>query len=328
MFETIFISRLVGKIPDECIATVRNELSIVMTEYDVVPKTTDLVPYENVIPDAAKYYIASRQVEGLSKNTLRNYTIILRTFFNAIRKPMEEITTNDIRAYLYQLQASGKQSNATLDRTRCHLNTFFNWCVDEGYLPKNPVRQIKTIKCEKKERRFLSDEELEMVRDACADITETAIIEFLYSTGCRVSELTSLKRSDVDFQTHEVKLFGKGSKYRTSYMNAKCELTLRKYLLTRSDASEFLFVGRRSPHNGYTNRTIEKMLEKIGERANLPFRLIPHILRHTTATHALQHGMDVTEIQKLLGHSKIDTTMIYAKTSQEDVKANHRKYVI
>lgn len=148
MFETILISRLVGKIPDECIATVRNELSIVMTEYDVVPKTTDLVPYENVIPDVAKYYIASKQVEGLSKNTLRNYTIILRTFFNAIRKPMEEITTNDVRAYLYQLQASGKQSNATLDRTRCHLNTFFNWCVDEGYLPKNPVRQIKTIKCE------------------------------------------------------------------------------------------------------------------------------------------------------------------------------------
>ena len=328
MFETILISRLVGKIPDECIATVRNELSIVMTEYDVVPKTTDLVPYENVIPDVAKYYIASKQVEGLSKNTLRNYTIILRTFFNAIRKPMEEITTNDVRAYLYQLQASGKQSNATLDRTRCHLNTFFNWCVDEGYLPKNPVRQIKTIKCEKKERRFLSDEELEIVRDACADITETAIIEFLYSTGCRVSELTSLKRSDVDFQTHEVKLFGKGSKYRTSYMNAKCELTLRKYLLTRSDASEYLFVGRRKPHSKYENRSIEKMLKMIGERANLPFRLIPHILRHTTATHALQHGMDVTEIQKLLGHSKIDTTMIYAKTSQDDVKANHRKYGI
>lgn len=328
MFETEFLARLVGQIPDEDLEAVRSALYITLADYDVVKKPTKIVPYENPIPDAVKYYIASRHVEGLSRKTLERYISALHMFFQIVRKPLDEIKTNDIRAYLYGLQASGQQCNATLDGTRAVLNVFFSWCVDEGYIERNPVRPIKPIKPEKKERRYLTDAELERIRDACTDPTESAMIEFLYSTGCRVGELVALKKSDVDFATHEVKLFGKGSKHRTSYMNAKCEHTLRKYLLSRIDESDYLFVGKRRPHNPYTNRGVEKLIAKVGTRANLSFTLVPHILRHTTATHALQHGMDITEIQKLLGHSKLDTTMIYAKTAEDSVKVDHKKYVV
>lgn len=328
MFETEFLARLIGKISDADIETVRSALHITLVDYDVVQRTTEIVPYETCVPDAVKHYIASRHVEGLSKKTLERYVSALNMFFQEVRKPLDEIKTNDIRAYLYKLQASGRQANGTLDGTRGMLSVFFSWCVDEGYIVRNPAKPIRPIRAEQKERQYLSDEELERVRDACNDITESAIIEFLYSTGCRVGELVILKKSDINFSTHEVKLFGKGSKHRTSYMNAKCEHTLRKYLLSRDDDSESLFVAKRKPHGAYTNRGVEKLIQKIGERANLPFNLVPHILRHTTATHALQHGMDITEIQKLLGHSKLETTMIYAKTTEESVKANHKKYIV
>lgn len=328
MFEDEFMLKLIGKIPDEYLQTVRQQLDMTLVNYDVRQKETELVVYQDPVPRAVKIYLAARKIEGLSEKTLERYEMILRKFFEDIGKPLEEIQTNDIRAYLYMLMDSGKQAAGALDGTRSCLRTFFEWAVDEGYTKKNPARQIRPIKGEKKERQFLTDADLELVRDACEDLTEAAMIEFLYSTGCRVGELVILKKKDVNFATHEVRLIGKGNKHRTSYMNAKCEYSLRKYLLAREDDSEFLFVGRRRPHNPYTNRGVEKLIEKIGKAAGLPYKLMPHILRHTTATHALQRGMDITEIQQLLGHSKLDTTMIYAKIAQDDVKANHRKYVI
>lgn len=328
MFADDFMMRLIGRIPDEYLQEIRQQLDIALVNYDVVEKQTELVVYQDRIPQAVKIYLASRKVEGLSNKTLKNYEIILRMFFENIGKSIEEVSTNDIRAYLYMLLDSGRQAAGALEGTRCCIRTFYEWAVDEGYVEKNPARRIRPIRGEKKERQYLTDAELERVRDACNDLTEAAIIEFLYSTGCRVGELVILKKSDVNFSTHEVKLYGKGNKHRTSYMNAKCEYVLRKYLLTRDDDGEYLFVGRRSPHKPYTNRGIERMVEQIGVRAQLPYRLVPHIMRHTTATHALQRGMDVAEIQRLLGHSKLDTTMIYAKIAQDDVKTSHRKYVI
>lgn len=328
MFENEFMMKLIGKIPDEYLQTIQQQLEMTLVNYEVTEKETALTIYQDPVPQALKIYLAARKIEGLSVKTLQRYEKTLRNFFTAVNKPLEEITTNDIRAYLYMLLDSGKQAANALDGTRGVIRTFFEWAVDEELVSKNPARQIRPIKGEKKERTFLTDEELERVRDACENRTELAMIDFMYSTGCRVGELVILKKSDISFATHEVKLFGKGAKHRTSYMSAKCEHSLKKYLLGREDESEYLFVGRREPHNPYTNRGVEKLIQKIGERAQLPFKLVPHILRHTTATHALQRGMDVTEIQQLLGHSKLETTMIYAKIAQEDVKANHRKYII
>lgn len=328
MFTDDFMMRLIGKVPDECLQTIRQQLDMVLVNYDVTQKETGIVVYQDTIPQAVKMYLASRKIEGLSDKTLQRYEMALRMFFENVGKPIEEVRTNDIRAYLYMLLDSGRQAASALDGTRGCIRTFYEWAVDEGYVDKNPARQIRPIKGEIKERQYLTDAELERVRDACGDLTEVAMIEFMYSTGCRVGELVALKKTDIDFGTHEVKIYGKGNKHRTSYMNAKCEYSLRKYMLIREDDSPYLFVGRRKPHGPYTNRGVEKMIEQIGKKAGLTYRLMPHILRHTTATHALQRGMDVTEIQQLLGHSKLDTTMIYAKISQEDVKANHRKYVI
>lgn len=328
MFETEVLSKLVNKISPSDLELVRVAMQTTLVNYDIQPKSTALIEYDGGLPEEVKYYLASRHIEGLSEKTLKRYSSALNMLFVNINKPIRDITTNDIRVYLFKLQSSGRQQNNTLDGTRGVLNVFFEWCVDEGYIEKNPVKQIKPIRGEQKERRYMTDAELECVRDACKDITESAIVEFLYSTGCRINELTKLNINDIDFATHEVRLFGKGNKHRISYMNAKCEHALRKYLLSRNDQSQYLFVGRRKPHTNFTNRGVQRMIEKIGERANLSYKLVPHIFRHTTATHALQRGMNITEIQKLLGHSKIDTTMIYAKTQQENVKADHKKYVI
>ena len=328
MFETELISKLFGKISPSDLELVKQAVQMTAVNYDIQPKSTAIVECNGGIPEEVKYYLASRHIEGLSDKTIKRYSSALVMFFTNVDKPIKDINTNDVRVHLFNLQSSGRQQNATLDGTRGILNTFFDWCVNEGYVDKNPVKLIRPIRYEKKERRYMTDDELERVRDACSDITESALVEFLYSTGCRVEELTKLTLNDINFSTHEVKLFGKGNKHRTSYMNAKCEYTLRKYLTMRDDDSKYLFVGRRKPHSGYSIRAIQVIIEKLGKRAGLSYKLMPHIFRHTTATHALQHGMDITEIQKLLGHSKLDTTMIYAKTSQESVKANHHKYVI
>ena len=169
---------------------------------------------------------------------------------------------------------------------------------------------------------------MELVRYACQSQRERAIIEILYSTGCRVTELSNLNRSDVDFSNGEVHLFGKGKKHRISYMNAKAEVVLKKYLETRTDLNDSLFVSQKSPYGRLKKNAIELIVRKVGERAGIERRLFPHLIRHTTATDAIDRGMDVTELQKILGHADLETTMIYAKISQENVKRSHKKYIV
>ena len=167
-----------------------------------------------------------------------------------------------------------------------------------------------------------------MVRDACKDYRERAIIELFYSTGCRVSEMVVLKKSDIDFQTKEVHLFGKGSKHRISYINARAEVALKKYWFTRDDRCDSAIATIRKPYRGVTKTQLEQIVRKIGERSEIGRNLYPHLIRHTTASSALERGMNVTDLQKMLGHEKLDTTMIYAKVNQESVRYNHHKYVI
>lgn len=208
------------------------------------------------------------------------------------------------------------------------FHTFLDWCRQEGYIPSNPCDRIRPIKYETKPRTPLTDLELEIVRDACKNYRERALVELLYSTGCRVSELAILKKSDIDFSTKEVQLFGKGSKHRISYINARTEIALKKYWLTRKDMDDSVICTVRQPYHGIKKPQIEQIIRQIGERANLGRNLYPHLIRHTTATSALERGMDVTELQKMLGHEKLDTTMIYAKVSQESLRYSHHRYVV
>lgn len=196
------------------------------------------------------------------------------------------------------------------------------------YISHNPCKQIHPIKYEAKLREPLTGVEMELIRDACQTRREKAIIETFYSTGCRVSELAILKKTDVDFRKGEVHLFGKGSKHRISYINAKAEVALKKYLFPRSDDCPALFVTDRSPVRALKKEGIESIVRKIGERSGIERRVYPHLIRHTTATDALERGMNVAEVQKILGHEKLDTTMIYAKVCQDNVKYDHKRYIV
>lgn len=241
---------------------------------------------------------------------------------------LKQITTNDIRIYLYKTQETRKISNATLDNRRVIIQTFFEWAANEGYIGSNPCRNIKAIKYERAQRQPLSGMELERVRNACDTVRDKAMIEVLYSTGCRVTELERLNIADVDFEQKEVHLFGKGDKHRTSYLNVKAEFALRNYLETRTDENPALFVSERSPHDRLKKPAIEKRVRQLGELSKIGRRVYPHLIRHTTATDGLDRGMPIEEVQQILGHVNINTTMVYAQVSRANVKRDHRRCIV
>ena len=327
-FANEFITRLDGKISEEEMQLILQELQMFSNDYDIQKKETSVVPYEEQLPDCYRVYMVAKKIEGLSKGTLQTYKLYLEHFLFNVCKPIEEITANDIRVYLYSYQQTRQVSNRTMDGRRLVLNTFFDWCFQEGYISQNPCRQIHPIKYEAKLVEPLTGVELELVRDACRTQREKALIEMFYSTGCRVSEMARLQKADVDFRKGEVHLFGKGSKHRISYINAKAEVALKKYLLQRIDDNPSLFVSERKPYKPLAKEGIEAIIKKIGERSGIGRRVYPHLIRHTTATDALERGMNVAEVQKILGHEKLDTTMIYAKICQENVKFDHKRFIV
>lgn len=251
----------------------------------------------------------------------------MNDFFFSVNKELEEITANDIRVYLYTVQKQRNLSDRTLDSRRAAIHAFFTWAADEGYIAKNPCRSIKKIKYERIERKGLTAIELEKVRMACKNVREKALVEFLYSTGARVTEACNIKISEVDFDKGEVLLFGKGNKHRISYLSAKASLYLVEYLKSRTDQSEYLFVSERKPHNSLKKEAIERVIRNLGKRSNIGRDLYPHLFRHTVATDMLRKNAPITDVQKMLGHVNVNTTMVYAKTCDEDVKRSHSKSI-
>lgn len=323
-----FMTKLYEEIPEEYLETVRNKLALYVNDFDISQRETAVVKYTGYLPDFYKTYIVSRKIEGLSKKTLELYNLYLDDFFFTVNKNAEDITANDIRVYLYNVQESRGLSNRTLDSRRTAIHAFFEWAANEGYIGKNPCRVIKNIKYERIEKQSLTDMELERIRQTCKTVREKALVEFLYSTGARVTEVCGVKKADIDFYKGEVVVLGKGNKHRTTYLNARCKLLLKQYFAIRDDESEYLFVSERKPHKVLKKEAIERIVRIIGERSELDRPLTPHLFRHTLATLMLQRGTPITEVQKILGHVNINTTMIYAKVSDEDVKASHMKYAI
>lgn len=317
-------------LPTEEVEFVLMTLDRVMDGYEVTSKETGLSVAREEFPGLVKMYLVCKKLEGLSECTLDNYSTILRVFFRYVHRAPGEVTANDIRLFLYSYQKETGVKPGSLDKYREYISRFFRWCHEEGYIPTNPAKNVGAIKYEEKPRVALTQVELEYLRAACVDIREKAIIEFLYSTGCRVSELSSVKLSDLNWFDNSVHLFGKGKKHRTSYLNAKAQVTLQQYLASRTDDCEYVFSTVRKPYRQITVGGIEKIVRVIAQRCNdsQVRKVTPHILRHTTATAALNSGMSIVEISKLLGHEKLDTTMIYAKTSSDSVKFGHQKHVI
>lgn len=275
-----------------------------------------------------KTYLVVRSMEGLSKQTLEAYFIHLRNFTNSMTKPVKEITANDIRLYLFAYQQRNEITNRSLEAVRGCLSTFFSWVANEKYIEQNPMLSVKPIKYEKRPRQALTQMDLEYIRRACGSKRETAIIEMLYSTGCRVSELACIKLTDIDWSNHSVALLGKGNKHRVSYINAKAEVAVKEYLKDRKHQSEYLFCNDRGGTQ-MKKDNIEKIMRQISAKSGIQGkRISPHVLRHTTATQAMRSGMPVQDIQQLMGHANISTTMIYASTTMEAVASGHKKFVV
>lgn len=307
--------------------SVKSEIAFIINNYDISRKTTELSVFTDG-PIELKSYLVTRKIEGMAEVSVNLYARILREFFFYTNKAVDEIKVNDVRAYLYLVQKNRGISNRTLNTRRSVVSSFFEWCCNEDYISKNPCRPIKPIKYSSEPRQPLNGVEMEMLRNACQTIRDRALVEFLYSTGCRVSELIRVDVSDIDFDQKEVLLFGKRSKYRTSYINAKCEVALRQYIRTRVDSNDgSLFCSDRAPHKRLSRKTIEDVIRNLGIRAGIDRPVFPHLIRHTVATDGLNRGMDITEVQKFLGHENINTTLIYSHVSNEKAKQGYMKSI-
>lgn len=271
-------------------------------------------------------FLSAKQVEGCSIKTAKYYEVTIKQLFKKMPKKVENYTTDDIRAYLAVYQRKHKSSKVTIDNIRRIFSSFFSWLEEEDYIIKSPVRRIHKVKTGAQVKEVLTDENLETLRDNCNHIRDLAIIDMLSSTGMRVGELVKLNREDVNFSERECIVFGKGNKERMVYFNARTKIHLQQYLASRKDRNKALFVSLSKPHSRLGISGVECRLRKIGRSCRIS-RVHPHKFRRTLATMAIDKGMPVEQVQKLLGHVKIDTTMHYAMVNQTNVKLSHRKFI-
>jgi len=276
--------------------------------------------------DILNKFIAAKRIEGCSEKSLKYYAASIKRLLTSYGKAVPEITTEDLRGYLAQFQQERNSSKVTIDNLRRIFASFFGWLENEDYILKSPVRRIHRIKTDKTIKEALTDEGLEQVRDACVQKRDLALIDLLASTGMRVGELVKLNRSDINFQERECAVFGKGNSERMVYFDARTKNHLLNYLAERTDDNPALFVALAKPHKRLMIGGVETRVRRIGAQAALP-KVHPHKFRRTLATRAIDKGMPIEQVQKLLGHVKIETTMHYALVNQTNVKNAHRKFI-
>lgn len=271
-------------------------------------------------------FIDSKKLEGCSETTIKYYVSTINLMLNSLSKSINEIDTNDLRSYLSSYQQKNNSSKVTIDNIRRIFSSFFSWLEDEDYIIKSPVRRIKKVKSPITIKETYSDEELEIMRDNVDNYRDLALIDILASTGMRVGELVNLNIEDIDFNERECVVLGKGNKERMVYFDARTKIHLRNYLDSRKDSNKALFVSLKAPYNRIGINGIESRLRKIGKRLNIK-KVHPHKFRRTLATMAIDKGMPIEQVQSLLGHEKVDTTLKYAMVKQSNVKTAHQKYI-
>lgn len=271
-------------------------------------------------------FLSAKQVEGCSVKSLKYYRTTINALLGGVGKPIKHIQTDDIRNYLTEYQTKKKSSRVTIDNIRRILSSFFSWLEDEDYILKSPVRRIHKVKTASNIKETYSDEELELMRDNCLEIRDLAMIDMLASTGMRVGEMVLLNKADINFNERECIVFGKGDKERIVYFDARTKIHLKEYLQSRTDDSPALFVGLKTPNERISIGGIEARLRKFGKQLGLQ-KVHPHKFRRTLATMAIDKGMPIEQLQQLLGHRRIDTTLQYAMVKQSNVKIAHRKYI-
>lgn len=271
-------------------------------------------------------FLSTKRLEGCSGRTIDYYKHTLSRALCVIGKPLASVTTDDVRRYLSEHQQNTNASSVTIDNMRRILSSFFSWLEDESLIMKSPVRRIKKIKSCKPVKEIYSDEDLERMRDSCGNPRDLAIIDLLASTGMRVGELVTLERTGIDFERRECIVVGKGQKERVVYFDARTKVHLAEYLSERTDANSALFVSLNAPYSRLQISGVETMLRKLGTRLSMQ-KVHPHKFRRTLATSAIDKGMPIEQVQVLLGHQSIDTTLQYAMVEQRNVKSSHRRYI-
>lgn len=301
----------------------RDVLQYTFAKYEINGNVTE---DKEVEQNFVELFLSAKRIEGCSEKSLKYYQATIDKMLDELNKDVKRISTDDVRTYLIRYQERKKSSKVTIDNIRRILSSFFSWLEDEDYILKSPVRRIHKIKTRTNIKETYSDEALEMMRDNCKEVRDLAIIDMLASTGMRVGEMILLNRNDIDFNERECIVFGKGSKERVVYFDARTKIHLQNYLESRKDNNPALFVSLKSPHERLKVGGVEVRLREFGKQLGLN-KVHPHKFRRTLATMAIDKGMPNEQLQQLLGHRKIDTTLQYAMVKQSNVKIAHRKYI-
>ena len=273
-----------------------------------------------------KMFIDAKRIEGCSMRTLSYYQVTVEHLLSQITCPIRKITTDQIRCYLANYQKRNNCSKVTVDNIRRNISSFFSWLEEEDYILKSPMRRIHKIKTKQAVKEIISDEIIERLRDNCKCLRDLAMIDLLYSTGIRVGELVGLNISDINFEERECVVYGKGDKERRVYFDAKAKLHLQNYIESRVDNNPALFVTLDAPYDRIKISGVEIRIRELGRKLDIE-KIHPHKFRRTMATRAIDKGMPIEQVQKILGHSQIDTTMKYAIVNQNNVKTSHRRYI-
>lgn len=308
---------------NEQLSALQNAVDHAFKDVEIVPGQEEMTVGED---RSLESFITAKRIEGCSEKTLRYYRDTIVSMISATGKQPRQIMTEDLRTYLTNYQTERGSSKVTIDNIRRILSSFFSWLEDEDFIVKSPVRRIHKVKTAKVIKDTYTDEALELMRDNCGSTRDLAIIDLLASSGMRVGEMVSLNREDINFNERECVVFGKGNKERLVYFDARTKIHLQNYLDSRRDSNPALFVTLKAPYERLKIGGVEVRLRELGKRLNLP-KVHPHKFRRTLATSAIDKGMPIEQVQQLLGHQKIDTTMHYAMVKQQNVKLAHRKYI-
>ena len=325
-FITSILENTVSFLTENQLDKLQFVLSNSLESYKVTKKESDQMKRERENTELLQSFLSAKKIEGCSEKTLHYYQTSIEHLFIKIQKSINDIETNDIRCYLAEYQDKRSLSKVTVDNLRRIFSSFFSWLEDEDYIPKSPVRRIHKVRTDTLVKEVISDENMEILRDSCTEIRDLAMIDLLASTGIRVGELVKMNKEDIDFQERQCVVFGKGNKEREVYFNARTKIHLKQYLSSRTDSNPALFVSLSKPYSRLSIGGVEVRLRTLGKRVHL-HKVHPHKFRRTLATMAIDKGMPIEQVQKLLGHVKIDTTLHYAMVNQVNVKMAHRRYI-
>ena len=318
------VQRMLPYLDNKQLVNLQNNLNQVLQRYDV--ELINGGNSENDNKELVEKFISAKRVEGCSEKTLKYYLATIEVMTSSLEKDVRTIQTEDLRKYLTDYQIQNDSSKVTIDNIRRILSSFFAWLEDEDYIIKSPVRRIHKVKTVSNIKETYTDEELEWMRDSCEELRDLAIVDMLASTGMRVGEMVLLNRDDLNFNERECIVLGKGSKERMVYFDARTKLHLQEYLKGRVDDNPALFVTLRAPYKRIQIGGIESRLRELGKSLKIS-RVHPHKFRRTLATMAIDKGMPIEQLQRLLGHQRIDTTLQYAMVKQSNVKLAHKKYI-